>query len=59
MIGGEYVVKSCYSCTHLSDKDCGKIKSMNYNGGVIYEKIPRKCKGYEVKKWGYSKEPKK
>lgn len=53
------MVRSCYGCTHLSDKDCGKIKPINYNGAVIYEKIPRKCKGYEVKKWGYLKEPKK
>lgn len=45
---------SCYSCAHLNAKDCGKIKGINYNGAVVYEKIQKNCKGYEVvKKWDY------
>ena len=51
--------RSCLTCCHLSATDCGKVVPINYNGGVKYEKQLIKCKGYEVKTWGYLKDQKK
>lgn len=49
----------CGNCKNQGAKDCGVIVSRNFNTGLRFEKIPKNCKGYEVKKWGYSNEPKK